>query len=899
MLKSIPLIKFLTIVILSISSAQISFAIPKASHVTVSPTVINEGASSTITGYISISGSEVWTGGVLVIYATPPGGSEFSIGTIDSSLFSGNSASLTHTPNMAGQWKFRAQMQGGFYNYSNGQSGGVDTALTSYANLTVNPSTSGANPVVSLFTGTPGKPYVGDEVLLAATVSDSDGTISHVQFKAGNTVIATDSTAPYTCKYTRATPGSITFTATAQDNDGLHDSETELVTWKSRPYSSLYGGADRWVDVNNDGLIDFIEDIVLTEKDEPSFENYFYGAPAVGTQGGLVFNDFSYHEYCYYYYNPIQNYLWDFVWDTWGFFGDRWSWYGSWYAPNYIYDCDYEITSVSSRFEYYAAQSGRKYQIQKSASKTTPSWINVGGPITAAINSISRSIGEWDGIAYSPDLIRIALLNEALAPGAQNFTDRAIADQDGDGVDEVERTITQSEILVDQTTNSTIIDSVTGKLKKILKIKIPVGIAINPTGSGNVLGITVKEVGRLGEVAAIEHILTGEISSPIELSVVLPGDSKIEVQIIFRSSPTFAIWDLNNVNDANDDEWVAPWDKSKPIANDNIAWIDAHTSTSNPNPRMPQLRFNVPGLQSGSTVEAKFEVSYLRKNANSGTPIPQDLVQIPSGGGYSAMSSDTWDIFTQYNTLDFFGGDATLTYRIKNSSGNVVGQPHSIKFRIGGQNPTDGKIEAYINSQPNAGATDYFWYAWAVAKSETSGKNGTNSFYNQFLELPIHKIDVGRPVWGNDGPSLPGGYGLYQISDAITPSKQLWNWQDNVKSGLAILATKRLIGNSWMTKQKNTSNANGVPLPSHQVRNVIFADGTNRTMNHAVTMKLFNGASKPPSSFIDNGTAPGFILDPHSSDFYCYWRNSSNAWALNRYNNLSINYVDRVCAHVP
>jgi hypothetical protein len=91
------------------------------------------------------------------------------------------------------------------------------------------------------------------------------------------------------------------------------------------------------------------------------------------------------------------------------------------------------------------------------------------------------------------------------------------------------------------------------------------------------------------------------------------------------------------------------------------------------------------------------------------------------------------------------------------------------------------------------------------------------------------------------------------------------------------------------------------------VANVTFAEGTNRTMVDAVTMKANNGASAAPSSFTDTeGAVTGFIIDPQSGGHFCYWKNSAsgtNKWALSRYNNPPpginpFNYTLRVCNEV-
>ncbi len=183
---------------------------------------------------------------------------------------------------------------------------------------------------------------------------------------------------------------------------------------------------------------------------------------------------------------------------------------------------------------------------------------------------------------------------------------------------------------------------------------------------------------------------------------------------------------------------------------------------------------------------------------------------------------------------------------------------------------------------------------------------------------------IGRPVFGDDRnrdgtPLGPGGYGIYQVTVTNIPREQIWNWQKNVDAGRMILASKRTIANNWMNRQKDSSNANVIPLPNHTVGNVTFADGTSRTMVDAVTMKAYNGASRPDFSMPDNGGVAGFILDPHSSDHYCYWRNrvlkqtdpnserlddgtvevaDVPAWALSRLNSDGNNYVQRVCVEV-
>lgn len=386
--------------------------------------------------------------------------------------------------------------------------------------------------------------------------------------------------------------------------------------------------------------------------------------------------------------------------------------------------------------------------------------------------------------------------------------------------------------------------------------------------------------------------------------------------------------DINDHADTGDDVTITPWDTTQPIANQNIAWIDAHTSNQNPAPRMPQLEFRMPGLPQGITIEAKLEVKYERGNgarhpSRTDKDGNTDTVKIPADGNFKSVTADTWQIWNEYplQTEGFFGGDATLTYKLKSGTTEILA-PQTIKFRIGGSNPDPATARQFIESLTNAGPTGNLWFAYAIAKSETKDRNNDGTRYNHFWRLSSAATDnyhatrqthAGRPVWGNDGGTTPGGYGLFQVTGnaddatANIPRRQIWNWQDNARAGLVILESKRAIADAWMTRQKNADNANGVALPSLTVRSVTFADGTNRTMNNAVTMKAWNGASAAPSGFSDpDGAAPGFIIDPQSGGHFCYWKNSAsgtNKWALSRYNNPPgdiepFNYVDRVCQEV-
>ena len=81
--------------------------------------------------------------------------------------------------------------------------------------------TANASPTVTLDQPTTGQSIAaGSMVNLAATATDSDGSIAKVEFFANDVLIATDTTAPYTATWTATGTGSVTLTARATDNDG-------------------------------------------------------------------------------------------------------------------------------------------------------------------------------------------------------------------------------------------------------------------------------------------------------------------------------------------------------------------------------------------------------------------------------------------------------------------------------------------------------------------------------------------------------------------------------------------------------------------------------------------------------------------------------------------------------
>lgn len=318
--------------------------------------------------------------------------------------------------------------------------------------------------------------------------------------------------------------------------------------------------------------------------------------------------------------------------------------------------------------------------------------------------------------------------------------------------------------------------------------------------------------------------------------------------------------DVNGAGDA-DDVTITPWDTSQNIANNNIAWIDAHQSAQNTAPRMPQLEFRVPGLPDGLTIEAKLKVNYDRGNGDRiARNQLEDDVRIPndSDTGYLEADGHIWSLYnddywvSQLLEHGFFGGDATLTYRIKNGNGDIVVGPEEIDFRIGGENPNDDRCKAFIQGKPNAGNNGSMSFMYAVAKHESKAKNTNNLYYNQFYELPRHRRDVGRPVWNNDGGTSPGGYGVFQVTGNSTnnlaniPRKEIWNWQDNVEAAFSILNhnIKSGLAGRFYTDIKNDSAAHLQAFNSCLPPNIV-ADGKTFSSDKAIWITAYNGWGGP------------------------------------------------------
>ncbi len=98
---------------------------------------------------------------------------------------------------------------------------GDDKFSVRKATLTVSGAGGNAPPSVNLTAPAANSTYTAPATItLQATASDSNGTVSKVEFFAGATLLGTDATSPYSYSWTNVGAGSYSLTARATDNAG-------------------------------------------------------------------------------------------------------------------------------------------------------------------------------------------------------------------------------------------------------------------------------------------------------------------------------------------------------------------------------------------------------------------------------------------------------------------------------------------------------------------------------------------------------------------------------------------------------------------------------------------------------------------------------------------------------
>ncbi len=132
-----------------------------------------------------------------------------------------------------------------------------DGLLTTSAAITIYVQTVLIPPSVSITSPTNGANFnVGDTVTIQATASDTDGTVTKVEFFQGTTKLGEDTTAPYSYTWNTVPEGNYILTAKVTDNDGLSTTSAQVTISVGTPATPITNGdfesgagvaADGWI----------------------------------------------------------------------------------------------------------------------------------------------------------------------------------------------------------------------------------------------------------------------------------------------------------------------------------------------------------------------------------------------------------------------------------------------------------------------------------------------------------------------------------------------------------------------------------------------------------------------------------------------------------------------------
>src|SRR6185369_7979331 len=109
------------------------------------------------------------------------------------------------------------------------------STMSSAVTVTVNPPANNP-PAVSLTSPAQGSTYTQPATIaLAATASDSDGSVAQVAFYAGSTLLGTGTTSPYQFTWSNVTAGTYSLTAVATDNGGAQATSSAVTVTVNPP----------------------------------------------------------------------------------------------------------------------------------------------------------------------------------------------------------------------------------------------------------------------------------------------------------------------------------------------------------------------------------------------------------------------------------------------------------------------------------------------------------------------------------------------------------------------------------------------------------------------------------------------------------------------------------------
>ncbi|MFZ2650021.1 MAG: Ig-like domain-containing protein [Burkholderiaceae bacterium] len=129
------------------------------------------------------------------------------------------------------------------------------TTTSAAVNITVNPAPANQPPAVALTAPAGGTTATAPATIgLAANASDTDGSIQRVEFYQGSTLLATDTSAPYSFSWAGVAAGSYSLSARAYDNLGAATTSAVVnitVNPAPPPSGALIGKRSVWKYLDN------------------------------------------------------------------------------------------------------------------------------------------------------------------------------------------------------------------------------------------------------------------------------------------------------------------------------------------------------------------------------------------------------------------------------------------------------------------------------------------------------------------------------------------------------------------------------------------------------------------------------------------------------------------------
>ena len=331
----------------------------------------------------------------------------------------------------------------------------------------------------------------------------------------------------------------------------------------------------------------------------------------------------------------------------------------------------------------------------------------------------------------------------------------------------------------------------------------------------------------------LEGITASAGISDQQILVEIDPDGNGPLGFIASDTVRVTVVELNLVDD----------NSGSTVIGGSIAWITEE-------PEMPHLQARLNpelGLTTVSLSEWTMRVEHQRPDLGT-----VDQVFVPNNDPAAVVSlpvSDTWDIHAdidglpdsgrsipaigllQTESLSFFGGKATVRVELASLLETEM------QFEIRGRNPEDRVAREFIDMEADPNDE---WFAYAIARHES--RQGDN-IYNQFHSRENEQ--KGTPIFSGNLE----GWGMFQLDfsgdDARAATfSEIWNWQENVRSGIEILRAKRAIATNWM--QSLAPSAAGTrPIgqrPQSQLDNPLNPPGV---IYDPVTHAVVGGAEVP------------------------------------------------------